>query len=152
MSIDKFKRALYDKLQTRLTANGVEPNSFKFAQKRLTDIIKDKNVLCPFCLSIFYLKDFSYSQGLYKCKHCSNKMRDKTLELMFKWFNCENPKIAEFAQWVYGYRLNGFFQKIIFKEWSGKLYTLGFSKEFWENYRRIKGEDKSRDDYEEDYL
>lgn len=116
MNYERYERALYDKMQTRLTENGIEENKFKFAKKMLKDIIKDKTILCPFCLNIFHLKDFYYSQGFYQCKNCKNKMKDTTLKSMFEWFNCEKPQIDKFAQWVYVYRLNGFFQKINFKE------------------------------------
>jgi hypothetical protein len=48
--------------------------------------------------------------------------------------------ISEFAQWVYNYRLNGFFDKIDFANWNKQLKLNGISTEFWEEYRKYKGE------------
>jgi len=48
-------------------------------------------------------------------------------------------EVKEFAFWVYEYRLNGFFKKIDFKQWTQQLYLMGISKQFWEHYRNFKG-------------
>lgn len=138
MPID-FDDALYDKLQTKLGDKPL-PNTFKFAKLTLKDLVKDKTILCPFCLEVLHISDFLYSQGLYKCKVCNNRITEHTLKLMFEWFNCEKPNVREFAKWVFGYRLNGFFQKIKFKEWNKNLYDLGFSFDFWNYYKVFKGE------------
>jgi hypothetical protein len=49
-----------------------------------------------------------------------------------------NPK--QFAKWVFEYRLSGFFSKINFKEWNQKLWELGVSQEFWEEYKLLRGD------------
>jgi len=51
---------------------------------------------------------------------------------------CSNQ---EYARWVYEYRLSGFFKKINFDLWAKKLKDLGIAYEFWEEYKKLKGED-----------
>lgn len=145
---DKFEKALYDKLQFRLGKNGITPNTFKYARKEVKDLIKNNRLLCPFCLEIFHLSDFIYINSLYKCKNCNNRITGKTLEIVFKLLCCEKPDIEGFAKWVYGYRLNGFFQKINFEKWNKNLHFLGFSYEFWDYYKKLKGENKK--EYEDE--
>jgi len=140
--IDKEEKALYDKLQTRLGADCIPvPNSFKFAKLFLEDKIKNRMIMCPFCLNSSYLTQMNIDHGLYQCNYCKNRMSDKTILLIFDIFNSEKTiKTNEFAVWVFGYRMNGFFQKIKFQEWTKKLYDLGISYDFWEKYKQLKGE------------
>ena len=139
-----------DKLQTILTENGILPNPHKYAKLFFKDKVKNKSLICPFCLNIQQLEDFTYSKGFYLCR-CGNNLTEKTLSYMFDIFNVETVKTDLFAQWVYNYRLNGFFSKICldteeltkdlrFNEWCSRLHNLGISYDFWENYKRLKGE------------
>lgn len=149
MSDEKFERAKYDKLQTKLNVNGTTPNDFKFAKIPLADILKEKATLCPFCLHQNFITHFIYNQGFYQCVFCKNKMTEKTILNMIQWFTeCNSPNIKEFAKWVYNYRLSGFFQKIQFKEWNEALKDLGLSYDFWGYYNQFKGEN-TEDEYDE---
>jgi cupin superfamily acireductone dioxygenase involved in methionine salvage len=56
--------------------------------------------------------------------------------------DCSNQ---EYAQWVYNYRLSGFFSKINFEKWNKKLKDLGIAYEFWEEYKKLKGEENQEE-------
>lgn len=146
-----------DKQQTILSEFGILPNPYKFAKLFFKDKVKDKSLICPFCLRIQQLKDFTYAKGFYLCS-CGNQMTEKTLSYMFDIFNVETVKTELFAQWVYNYRLNGFFSKICldieeitkdnrFQEWNNRLHNFGISYDFWENYKRLKGESAKKELY-----
>jgi hypothetical protein len=67
-------------------------------------------------------------------------MKIKTL-LFVK--DCTN---IEYAKWVYEYRLSGFFTKLksgnnSFEKWNKKMKELGINYEFWDEYKKLKGED-----------
>ncbi len=134
------EKMLYDKLQTKLGEYGILPNNFKFATINLKDIVKDKMLICPFCLNMSHISQFFFSSGLYQCNYCKNRMKEETLKLMFEIFNQEKINVYEFAKWVFNYRLSGFFQKIDFKQWNKKLYEMDINFEFWDNYKKLKGE------------
>lgn len=147
--VDKTEKALYDKMQTRLGENCLPiPNNFKFAKKNLSDIVKDKMLICPFCLTPNYLSSFEFDKGLYKCEKCKNRMHESTLINMFNWFNSPIIDSESYAKWVFGYRINGFFQKINFKEWNTQLWKFGISQDFWGYYNKYKGEYKAEQEGE----
>jgi hypothetical protein len=104
-------------------------------QTPIDAIINEQNYyLCPFCLE----KSNKYiieNKGLVKCPNCLVNMKVKTILFVQ---DCSNQ---EYAKWVYEYRLSGFFKKINFEKWSKKLKELGIVYEFWEEYKRLKGED-----------
>lgn len=146
----KEEISLYDKLQTRLSENGIIPNNFKFATVTLQDKTKGKMLMCPFCLIPHFLTEYTYNKGFYECKSCKNRITDKTLLKMYSFFT-ENEKIQteEYARWVFDYRMNGFFQKITFKDFNERLKELNISYEFWDFYKKLKGEykqDKENED------
>lgn len=131
-----------DKLQTILTSTGIAPNPNNFAKIFFADKVKDKMVICPFCLNIEYLSSYILDKGLYKCKYCKNRMTEKTLNIIFDIFNQQKIDIAAYALWVYNYRLSGFFEKVDFKYWNNQMWKMSISQEFWDNYKRLKGESK----------
>ena len=105
-------------------------------------------VLCPFCLHEGPLGAFlistkkGFHKGLGKCPECQNMMQLRTLTA--KW----TP--SQFAEWVYDYRLSGFWQKCKFKTFNDRLYRLGWSYEFWDRYKQLKGENQT--EAYEDYI
>lgn len=121
-----------DKEQTTLTENGYKINNNVFCQKQIK-INFDEKVICPFCLIRNNFSNFKKEGNLYNCPNCKNRITIKTL------YNIRNMEVKEFAFWVYEYRLNGFFKKIDFKQWTQQLYLMGISKQFWEHYKSFKG-------------
>lgn len=141
--VNKEEKAIYDKLQTKLTPQGIAPNTFKYAKKSISETIGQKMLLCPFCLEHYYYWQFKYDKGFYECKHCKNLMKGSTLVLMFEVFNKELIDAEKYAKFVYGYRTSGFFKKINFKEWCEKLHYWNISFEFWNEYKKLKGEQQN---------
>jgi hypothetical protein len=129
-----------DKLQTILTENGIAPNPHKYAKIFFIDKVKDSFIFCPFCLKASQYSNYKIVTGFYECPFCKNKMSEKTLDMAFDVFTSGNLTPIDFAKWVYGYRLNGFFKKIDFTEWSKKLKELEIALEFWDEYHKLKGE------------
>jgi hypothetical protein len=126
----------YDKKQRQFTVDGSLIINKKFlAENSPIDAIinKSNSWICPFCLETSN-KFTIESHGLIKCPNCSNEMRVKTV-LFIK--DCSNK---EYAEWVFNYRLSGFFKKINFEKWIKKLKELGISYDFWDEYKRLKGD------------
>ena len=72
-----------DKLQTKLTAKGCEPNTLKTAT---IPFLQQKFYICPFCLNrnepknfIIMLPKGKIRKGLGKCPFCSNQVQWQTL-------------------------------------------------------------------------
>lgn len=133
------QKVYYDKQQTKLSIDGCEQNSFMFA-KNLPNIEYWMVVTCPFCLEHNQFWRFKKKQGLYKCPICTNEMMLTTLAITFDLST--NEAIENFAQWVFNYRRNGFFQKIYpkFEKWNKRLWELKISFVFWQKYNKLKGE------------
>lgn len=47
----------------------------------------------------------------------------------------------QYAKWVWDYRKSGFWQKVNFEAFKGRLVALGISKRFWDTYKKYKGPD-----------
>ena len=132
----------YDKKQMQFSLDGtlIKNQRIVNEQTPIDALINDKNFwICPFCLETSN-KFIIENKGLIKCPNCLNGMRIKTL-LFVK--ECSNQ---EYARWVYEYRLSGFFSKLnsgnsSFEKWNKKMQELGFSTEFWDEYKKLKGED-----------
>lgn len=94
-------------------------------------------VMCPFCLEEGQLQKFlvstkaGVSQSTGKCPFCHNGMRMHNL--LKQW----TPE--EYADWVFGYRKAGFFQKIDFQAWREKLVKKNWAGVFWPRYNALKG-------------
>lgn len=103
-----------------------------------------KLVMCPFCLRKNKIQRFLVSgkEGISKsraqCPECQVGMMMATL--LRDW----DP--ISYADFVFGYRKSGFFQKIKFDEWKKVLYDMSWAKEFWDHYKNLKAE--GSDDYE----
>ena len=120
--------------------------------------VSNKDFFCPFCLFEGVLSRFTliYNKGgvayMAVCPDCKNRMVVRSL--------VECMTVGEYADWVFGYASSGFWQKINFRVWSGRLYGLGMSEEFWVRYKELKGgrgesleehlEGVQREAYEED--
>lgn len=118
----------------------ITKNNFKFAKKEF-DKKFDDIVLCSFCLSYYTLDKFPIRKGLRVCPNCSTQLKASTL--------CDIDNLEKFVKFVFDYRYNGFWSKICldipkkelrFNEWNNRLFKLGISKFFWDNYKRMKGE------------
>ena len=134
----------YDKKQLQFALDGTLIINQKVIDDNtpLISMINENNFwICPFCLENSN-KFIIENKGLIKCSNCSNFMKLKTL-LFIK--DCSN---SEYAQWVFNYRLSGFFKKINFELWTKKMHELGMSYEFWEKYKELKGdlEKENRDE------
>ncbi len=128
----------YDKKQMQFALDGTLIINQKVINEQtpLISLINEQNYwICPFCLENSN-KFIIENKGLIKCPNCSNFMKLKTL-LFIK--DCSN---SEYAQWVFNYRLSGFFKKINFELWIKKMHELGMSCEFWEKYKELKGENE----------
>lgn len=138
---NEIEKLRYDKQQTVLSGNGCKSNPHKYAELQDTANI-DTIVMCPFCLSQYPLYRFEKYGNLRKCLTCKNEMMLRTLT--------RTMNIEEFARWVFEYRLSGFWNKVYpsFKEWNKRLKELGLYYEFWENYKRLKGNSQNDEDYE----
>jgi len=159
----------YDKRQTLLTENGITGNDKSYAVRSNSYTIFDcRKVLCPFCLSYNQINKFlimntgkstknTINKLLGKCPNCQNSLQLITLDSL------SSMSVHDFAFWVYEYRLNGFWSKVVrghikgsseaekyFKEWSKKANLLSDSvhdkMNFWDWYKIFKGDYDSNKD------
>lgn len=128
------------------------PNKFATVQEKGIDpFLKTR---CPFCLCCHSITKFlitkydksgkgkGFDRGRGKCPECDNGMQLKTLTLMRKW-TLENPAdgIKQFAAFIYSYRSSGVWQKKIkFVQFNSMLKSMGWHKEFYAEYKRLKGD------------
>ena len=116
-----------------------------FAEQTSVDVTQ--LVRCPFCLSQAKLQSFliSTKEGISsskgQCSGCGRGMMLRNLVTM-KW----TPE--KYAEWVFGYSLNGFWQKIQFSTWKERLAEIGWARQFWDKYKALKAEATSSDDTE----
>ena len=54
---------------------------------------------------------------------------------------------TEFARWVFNYPAGYFWHKCKFHKWNKRLYSLGWSFEFWGAYRALKPKVTQEGDY-----
>jgi hypothetical protein len=128
------------KQQSILTANGVSPNPHVLAVKAEVHFILD-DCLCPFCLQVAKSSRFlvinskgKYDNRLGLCPYCNKKIMWKTLRFL------DSATAEMYAEWVFNYRMSGFWQKINFSEWKKRLYVIGWAEDFWSEYRKRKGD------------
>jgi len=126
-----------DKLQTKLTAKGCEPNILKTAT---IPFLQQKFYICPFCLNrnepknfIILLPKGKIRKGLGKCPFCSNQIQWQTL------MKIREMTIQEFAYWCFEYSLNGFWEKVNYKSFNQNLNAMNLSQKFWNYYKELKG-------------
>lgn len=95
-------------------------------------------VMCPFCLFKAQLNRFfvstkkGVSQGMASCPECHNGMRMKTL--------LAEMDATQYAEFVFGYRISGFWKKCPFEAWKKRLKDIGWSYQFWTRYKALKGD------------
>jgi hypothetical protein len=131
----------YDKKQMQFAIDGTLIINQKVIDEQtpITALINPSNYwICPFCLETSN-KFIMENKGLIKCPNCLIAMKIKTI-LFVK--ECSN---IDYARWVFEYRLSGFFTKLksgnnSFEKWNKKMKELGISYEFWEEYRKLKGD------------
>jgi hypothetical protein len=115
---------------------------------RVQDASVDVNqiVVCPFCLQSDKLQAFliSNKKGISKsnaqCPKCQSGMRMNSL--LRKW------DAESFAEWVFEYSKQGYWQKVKFEEWKERLNQLGWGQSFWTRYRALKGENEGAESEE----
>jgi hypothetical protein len=99
-----------------------------------------KDVTCPFCLGLNKLRLFlistkkGYDRGRGKCPLCDQGIKLQTLINMSSW----TPE--QYAAFVFDYRRSGFWQKIQFSTWKKRLGMMGWTRQFWDEYKKLKGE------------
>jgi len=128
----------YDKKQLQFALDGTLIINQKVVNEDtpINALINSSNFwICPFCLETSN-KFTIESHGLVRCNNCSVDMKVKTL-LFVK--DCSNE---DYAKWVFNYRLSGFFHKVNFEKWNQKMKDLGISFEFWDEYKKLKGENE----------
>jgi len=109
---------------------------------------EDPNVCtCPFCLNqgsphLFAVSlKHGFSARIGRCPQCKNDALLTTLHR--RW------KIREFAAFVYRYSFNGYWQKCKFNLLNARLKLIGQQDAFWEEYRRLKGDNYNEVDARE---
>lgn len=134
----RAERAKHDKNQFVLCSSGVKQNPNVVLISHDTMLPLMKLVSCPFCLGLSEFRKFlvSNKQGistsLGKCPLCGSGMLLKNLKRM------SEATAKSYANWIFGYK--GFWKKIKFKEWKGRLQLMGWTQEFWDEYMKLKGE------------
>lgn len=158
------EKAKYDKLQTQLSFTKTDckkecykcknkeckfynltitPNNNSYAQVPILDQIKGKELTCPYCINTNKSENYKPTNriDITECPNCKNHVMYKTLIYITSL-----KDVSEFAEWVYNNRINEFFQKINFEKFNEKLFELGISREFWDNYKRLKGENQQNEE------
>jgi len=131
-------KAISNPFQTKLTPDKKKPIKPRDDEITLQMLQSRVKYMCPFCLHTDYLKAFmipkkkGWSVRMAQCPECGNKMRMKTL--LAEW----TPE--QFAEWVYNYRLSGFWGKCPFEKFNKRLKDIGWSERFWRRYKELKGE------------
>ena len=93
--------------------------------------------LCPFCLHEGPMSDYEFKTPKGKvskrkrCPECNNSMIERTLT--------SEMTVKEFASFVFGYSVDGFWKKVNYSKFCERLRKLGISYEFWQEYKKLKG-------------
>lgn len=93
-------------------------------------------VLCPFCLCEAKLQAFlvstkeGISQSKAQCPECETGMLMRSVNRTW------TPEA--FAEWIFNYK--GFWHKCKFELWRRRLQAKGWTQQFWDRYRALKGE------------
>jgi len=142
MPKSKYKREYeirQDKLQTKF--DPTQPTGIKFKPQDIMEVttLHTGVYWCPFCLHKDKIEAYlistkkGYHKGLGLCPECKNKMQLKTLTSKM------TPE--QFAEFAYGYRADGYWQKMPFTKFNERLKQIGWAQRFWNKYRQLKGED-----------
>jgi len=138
---ERDQKSISEKQQVRFGANSevIQPKSAEITQ--FTTVNCNQPVMCPFCLyqaklsSFFISTKKGISQAKAECPECHNGMLMKSL-----WMNMS---AKEYGKWVWDYRKSGFWQKCPFATWKKRLHDIGWSYDFWNVYRGLKGLEKA---------
>lgn len=139
------ERAKIDKWQTMFDKGYIVMNFRKGTIEEFF-LNSEKYFICPFCLTAnpqlkFLLKEKNHYVA--SCPNCKQNVHFKTL------FALMRGTAEDYANFVYGYRLSGFWDKVYpnFETWKKNLHNLGFgfSTEFWNRYKELKGENEDND-------
>jgi hypothetical protein len=142
MSVQEHKKYLRsetvkaDKAQTVFCPSGIKANPHIVAIAHDTLLPLEKKVSCPFCLGLSEFRRFlvstkaGISRSMGKCPLCTQGMYLKTLKKMTEW------RASGYAGWVFNY--HGFWKKISFEQWKGRLKLMGWTMEFWDEYGKLK--------------
>jgi hypothetical protein len=128
---------------------GLKPNPNIVVIAHETLLPLEKQVSCPFCLGLSEFRKFlvsnkqGISSSLGKCPLCGNGLYLKTLFMMAK------TDAKGYAKWVFNYK--GFFKKINFSQWKGRLKLIRWTQEFWDVYHVLKGEQQEQGDETETF-
>jgi hypothetical protein len=140
-----------DKNQLMFTTLGslkLNPNIVVISHDTLLPLTKQ--VSCPFCLGLSEFRLFlvsnkqGISRSMGKCPLCGQGMFLKSLSMMDK------TNAAGYAKWAFNYK--GFFHKINFNQWKGRLQLMGWTSDFWEAYHALKGEQQEQGDESESFM
>jgi len=132
------EKAKDDKAQMVLCFSGIKPNPNVVVIAHNTLLPLDKEVTCPFCLGLSEFRKFlvSTKQGISRsmgnCPLCKQEMYLKTL------FGMSQSDAKKYAKWVFNYK--GFWKKIKFKQWKDRLWLMGWTNDFWNEYKALKGQ------------
>jgi transcription elongation factor Elf1 len=147
------ERARRDSQQMVLKNSGIDKNPSLYTVVESSMAINPKKkVTCPFCLGLEEFRKFlvstkkGISTGTAKCPLCGVTFRMKSLVGMAKW------TAEEYAKWVYNYSKEGFWSKVNFNTWKGRLKLMGWTNDFWDAYNILKGEDMDESEPYTDYL
>lgn len=111
--------------------------------------VDSRMATCPFCLHQSSTDKFAvsckkgFNKRLGKCPECKNQSMWMTLHR--KW------KIKEFALFVYNYSREGFWSKCKYPAFNGRLRLIGQLDNFWNEYRRLKGDPEFHTESTEEY-
>lgn len=144
INLRKQMKAWEDKAQAKFSQDGTLQVE-KPAKTVVTSV--EGYLFCPFCLYRAKVSKFlvstkkGISHSMAKCPSCNNGMRMRSLTM--------KSSIEGYAKWVFDYSLSGFWQKCPYKKWSERLKALGWSRRFWDEYKKLKGEFEPSESYDE---
>jgi len=136
------EHARRDPHQMVLKNSGIDKNPRLYTVVESSmEINPKKKVTCPFCLGLEGFRLFlvstkkGISRGMAKCPLCGLSFHMKSLVNMAKW------TAKEYADWVFEYSKAGFWAKVKFDTWKKRLFLMGWTNDFWDRYKELKGED-----------
>lgn len=136
-----------DKQQAKLDFNS--PSLLKEKKKAVISIIEVHTGIyrCPFCLNPNKINAYlistkkGYDKRLGHCPACNNNMMLKTLT--------SDMTPEQFADFVFEYSRQGFWQKVSFKVFNQRLAEIGWIDRFWTRYKQLKGDTGITENYEQ---
>lgn len=134
------QRAKHDRDQATLEPKSKTGIKVKFYKLDMEGEDANQRYMCPFCLHQDKLRYFliqtgkGIHRGLAECPECKNKCKLSTLKA--------DMTPEQYADFAYGYKGFGFWQKVPFETWKERLYKIGWAHRFWERYKQLKGEDE----------